>query len=43
MRCPREELFITTKLWVQDADYEERRKQFRHLLTILDWIIWICI
>lgn len=25
---PRSELFITTKLWVQDADYEEAKKAF---------------
>lgn len=30
-RCgvPREELFITTKLWVQDAGYEEAKKAFQ--------------
>lgn len=26
---PREELFITTKLWIQDAGYENARKAFR--------------
>lgn len=37
---PREELFITTKLWVQDAGYEE--KPFRHPLINWGWIIWTC-
>ncbi len=27
---PREELFITTKLWVQDASYEGPRKPLKH-------------
>ena len=40
---PREELFITTKLWYRTQTMKERRKQFRHLLIILDWTIWICI
>ena len=26
---PREELFITTKLWIQDAGYEEAKKAFQ--------------
>ena len=26
---PREELFITTKLWIQDAGYENAKKAFR--------------
>ncbi|MGB4659207.1 MAG: aldo/keto reductase [Mobilitalea sp.] len=32
---PREELFITTKLWVQDAGYEEAKKAFQVSLTKL--------
>lgn len=36
-RCgvPREELFITTKLWVQDAGYEEAKKAFQTSLDNL--------
>lgn len=32
---PREELFITTKLWVQDADYEGAKKAFETSLNNL--------
>ena len=32
---PREELFITTKLWVQDAGYEEAKKAIRTSLDKL--------
>ena len=32
---PREELFITTKLWVQDAGYEEAKKAFQTSLDKL--------
>lgn len=32
---PREELFITTKLWVQDADYESAKKAFETSLKKL--------
>jgi 2,5-diketo-D-gluconate reductase A len=32
---PREELFITTKLWVQDASYEGAKKAFEHSLKRL--------
>ena len=32
---PREELFITTKLWVQDADYEKAKKAIRTSLDNL--------
>lgn len=28
-KIPREELFITTKLWVQDAGYENAKKAFQ--------------
>ena len=30
---PREELFITTKLWVQDAGYEEAKKAYCIIAT----------
>lgn len=32
---PREELFITTKLWVQDAGYEKTKKAFEASLSNL--------
>ncbi len=32
---PREELFITTKLWIQDAGYENAKRRSR-----LHWINW---
>lgn len=32
---PREELFITTKLWVQDADYERAKQSFAKSLKKL--------
>ena len=32
---PREELFITTKLWVQDAGYEKTKKAFENSLKRL--------
>jgi 2,5-diketo-D-gluconate reductase A len=32
---PREELFITTKLWIQDAGYESAKKAFEKSLTKL--------
>src|SRR6185295_14158368 len=32
---PREELFITTKLWVQDAGYEKTKKAFERSLKKL--------
>jgi len=34
-RIPREELFITTKLWVQDADYERAKLSFAKSLRKL--------
>ncbi|AET60869.1 aldo/keto reductase [Paenibacillus terrae HPL-003] len=40
---PREELFITTKLWIQDAGYESAKKAFAKSLERLHLIIWICI
>jgi diketogulonate reductase-like aldo/keto reductase len=33
---PREELFVTTKLWVQDAGYESAKKAFANSLRRLD-------
>ena len=32
---PREELFITTKLWIQDAGYENTKKAFQKSLDNL--------
>lgn len=32
---PREEIFITTKLWIQDAGYEKAKKAFQKSLTQL--------
>jgi 2,5-diketo-D-gluconate reductase A len=32
---PREELFITTKLWIQDANYESAKKAFQKSLNRL--------
>ena len=32
---PREDLFITTKLWIQDAGYEKTRKAFEKSLARL--------
>ena len=32
---PREELFITTKLWIQDAGYESTKKAFAKSLSKL--------
>lgn len=32
---PREELFITTKLWIQDANYESTKKAFQKSLNRL--------
>ena len=40
---PREELFITTKLWIQDAGYENAKRLSRHLLINLVLIISIYI
>ncbi|MFZ1527569.1 MAG: aldo/keto reductase [Ferruginibacter sp.] len=35
----REELFITTKLWVQDAGYDTTLKAFEKSLKNFNWII----
>lgn len=35
---PREELFVTTKLWIQDAGYERARQAFERSLQRLDTI-----
>lgn len=41
---PREELFITTKLWVQDTGYENtQRKHSKNRWKDCNWIIWIYI
>lgn len=37
----RDELFITTKLWVQDAGYEKPAARSCEHLIVLSWIIWI--
>lgn len=34
-KVPREEFFVTTKLWVQDAGYESARKAFENSLKLL--------
>lgn len=39
----RAELFVTTKLWIQDAGYESTKKAFEKSLKKLSWIISICI
>lgn len=41
----REEIFVTTKLWVQDAGYESTRKAFEKSMTRLGCSLrtWICI
>lgn len=36
---PREELFVTTKLWIQDAGYENAKAGLRHRSKNLAWII----
>jgi len=40
---PREEIFVTTKLWIQDAGYESTRKHSQNHWKDCNWIIWICI
>lgn len=40
---PREELFITTKLWVQDASYEGAKRAIETSLRNLGLIISTCI
>ena len=41
---PREELFITTKLWISDTSYEKAKAAFQKSLGI-SWgcITWTCI
>lgn len=34
-KIPREELFITTKVWVQDAGYEQTKKAFQKSLDLM--------
>lgn len=38
-RIAREELFITTKLWVQDNGYEKTKKHFKNRSTACNWIV----
>ena len=40
---PREELFVTTKLWISDASYEGLRRPSRSPWTGWAWTIWTCI
>lgn len=40
---PREELFITTKLWVQDASYEGAKRAIETSLNNQPLITWTCI
>ena len=40
---PREELFVTTKLWIQDAGYEKTMASFEKTLLIWGRTIWIYI
>jgi len=40
---PREELFVTTKLWIQDAGYERTKKAFENRYRSYNSIIWIYI
>ena len=40
---PREEIFITSKLWLQDYGYEAARKGLETSLESLVWTMWICI
>ena len=44
-RCgiPREELFLTTKLWISDTSYEGAKAAFHNPWSAWDWTIWICI
>jgi diketogulonate reductase-like aldo/keto reductase len=39
----REDLFVTSKLWVQDIAYDKAKVLFRELWTGCSWNIWICI
>ena len=39
---PREELFITTKLWVADAGYESTNKAFERSMKRCSSTRWIC-
>jgi 2,5-diketo-D-gluconate reductase A len=38
----REEIFVTTKLWIQDAGYERARQAFEDLCRGCNWITWTC-
>ena len=39
---PREELFITTKLWISDTTYEGAKKGFETSMKSWGWITWTC-
>lgn len=43
-RCgvPREELFITTKLWIPDTSREGARRGLRRRFRDWGWMNWIC-
>ena len=38
----REEIFVTSKLWMQDYGYEAAKKGIDDSLKNWDWSIWIC-
>ena len=40
---PRSELFITTKLWIQDQGYDNAKKAFQTSLEKCSWTILTCI
>lgn len=39
---PREELFITTKLWISDTSYEGAKRGFAASMERLAWTTWTC-
>lgn len=38
---PREELFVVTKLWIQDASYDPAKAAFYRSLERSGWTTWI--
>src|SRR4026208_1351339 len=42
-RIPREELFITTKLWIEDQGEEKARRAFDAALELSAWTTSTCI
>lgn len=40
---PREDIFVTTKLWIQDVGYESTKKHLQGHWKDCNLIIWICI